>query len=85
MGYGTRGGTSRGEGSGSRYLKVICPYPGCGYQVRITRKWLALGAPLCPAGHGSMELERSAVLVMDRPLPGDDLPTPRWDDYVMPS
>ena len=54
-GYGTRGGTSRGEGSGSRYLKVACQHPGCGYQVRVTRKWLALGAPRCPiAGHGSM-------------------------------
>ena len=54
-GYGTRGGTSRGEGSGSRYLKVACQHPGCGYQVRVTRKWLALGAPWCPiAGHGSM-------------------------------
>ena len=54
-GYGTRGGTSRGEGAGSRYLKVACQHPGCGYQVRVTRKWLALGAPRCPiAGHGSM-------------------------------
>ena len=57
-GYGTRGGTSRGAGSGSRYLKVICQQPGCGYQVRVTRKWLAIGAPQCPvAGHGSMVLE----------------------------
>ena len=47
-GYGTRGGTSRGEGSGSRYLKVVCQHPGCGYQVRVTRKWLALGTPQCP-------------------------------------
>ena len=55
-GYGSRGGTSRGEGSGSRYLKAVCEHPGCGYQVRITRRWLALGAPLCPvAGHGSLE------------------------------
>ena len=57
-GYGTRGGTSRGEGSGSRYLKVACQHPGCGYQVRVTRKWLALGTPRCPiAGHSSMLLE----------------------------
>ena len=33
-GYGTRGGMSRGEGAGSRYLKVVCQHPGCGYQVR---------------------------------------------------
>ena len=37
-----------GMGYGSRYLKVVCQHPGCGYQVRITRKWLALGAPRCP-------------------------------------
>ena len=27
-GYGSRGSTSRGEGSGSRYRKVVCRYPG---------------------------------------------------------
>ena len=59
-GHGTRGGTSRGEGAGSRYLKVICRQPGCGYQVRVTRKWLALGAPRCPrSGHGDLVLERT--------------------------
>ena len=47
-----------GVGYGSRYLKVICQHPGCGYQVRVTRKWLALGAPRCPiVGHGSLTLE----------------------------
>ena len=57
-GYGSRGGSSRGQGSGSRYRKVVCPVPGCGYQVRVTRKWLALGTPLCAVvGHGSMVLE----------------------------
>ena len=56
-GYGSRGGSSRGEGSGSRYLKATCQHPGCGYQVRMTRKWLALGTPWCPvAGHGQMVL-----------------------------
>ena len=47
-GYGTRGGTSRGQGSGSRYLKVVCRHPGCGYQVRGTRRWLEIGAPGVP-------------------------------------
>ena len=81
VGYGTRGGTSRGEGSGSRYLKVICPHPGCGYQVRVTRKWLALGAPLCPAGHGSM------VPVWPTSGPGRGFNEVRQavDDYGMPS
>ena len=56
-GYGSRGGSSRGEGSGSRYLKATCQQPGCGYQVRVTRKWLALGAPWCPVeGHGQLVL-----------------------------
>ena len=37
---------------------MMCQHPGCGYQVRITRKWLAQGAPRCPlAGHGSLELK----------------------------
>lgn len=59
VGYGTRGGRSRGEGAGSRYLKVVCEHPGCGYQVRVTRKWLALGLPRCPvAGHGNLVLEK---------------------------
>lgn len=63
-GYGARGGTSRGEGSGSRYLKVVCRQPGCGYQVRVTRKWLELGTPRCPvAGHGSMALEQEMRVV----------------------
>ena len=56
-GDGARGGDTRGPGSGSRYLKVGCQQPGCGYQVRITRRWLKIGIPRCPvAGHGTMEL-----------------------------
>ena len=72
-GHGTRGGTSRGEGAGSRYLKVICRQPGCGYQVRVTRKWLALGAPRCPRpDHGDLVLERTTpagCVATDRPRP----------------
>ena len=57
-GYGARGGRSRGTGSGSRYLKVVCQVPGCGYQVRVTRKWLARGAPRCAiVGHGALVVE----------------------------
>ena len=48
----------RGAGAGSRYLKVTCQHPGCGYQVRLTRKWLALGTPRWPlVGHGNLALE----------------------------
>ena len=55
-GVGTRGGKSRGAGSGSRQLKVVCQHEDCGYLARVTRKWLdAAGAPICPVeGHGQM-------------------------------
>jgi hypothetical protein len=32
----------------TRMLKATCPK--CGYAVRTTRRWLELGAPLCPSG-----------------------------------
>ena len=53
-GTGTRGGTSKGAGSGSRLLKVECGT--CGYIARVTRVWLdEVGAPFCGAeGHGRM-------------------------------
>ena len=45
-------------------MKVVCRQPGCGYQVRVTRKWLELGTPRCPvAGHGSMALEQEMRVV----------------------
>ena len=58
MGIGTRGGKSRGVGSGSRLIKATCPKEPCGYVVRITRKWLddpAYGAPKCPKHNARME------------------------------
>ena len=52
QGIGTRGGKSRGRGSGSRLNKVTCP--ACGYLARVTRKWLdKSGPPHCPE-HGAM-------------------------------
>ena len=49
-----------GDAGLSDSLSVICRQPGCGYQVRVTRKWLALGAPRCPrTGHGDLVLERT--------------------------
>ena len=45
-GWGSRGGKSRGVGSGSRMLKVVCGT--CGYTCRVTRAWLNKGAPVCP-------------------------------------
>lgn len=53
-GHGTRGGTSRGVGSGSRLRKVECGT--CGYIARVTRQWLDMyGAPHCGMlQHGRM-------------------------------
>lgn len=55
MGYGTRGGKSRGVGSGSRMLKVVCVGGTCGgYTARVARSWLDLGAPVCPVDNLKM-------------------------------
>lgn len=52
-GVGTRGGTSRGTGSGSRLIKVECEQ--CGYIARVARSWLtATGTPLCPCNRQPM-------------------------------
>lgn len=45
LGIGTRGGRSRGVGSGSRLLKAVCPVDG--YTVRVTRMWADRGMPYC--------------------------------------
>jgi len=60
-GWGVRGGKSRGAGSGSRLLKVAC---ACGYTARVTGKWLAKGAPLCPTCEGHPPLKQSANQVL---------------------
>lgn len=41
---------------GTRMLKVVCPE--CGYTARTTRKWLDIGAPLCPVD--TIHLEEAA-------------------------
>ncbi|MGY4832241.1 transcription elongation protein SprT [Burkholderia pyrrocinia] len=33
----------------------------CGYTARVSAKWLKVGAPLCPAGHGPMDYDVDAV------------------------
>jgi hypothetical protein len=48
LGIGTRGGISRGQGSGSRLMKIACSQ--CNYPVWTTRKWLRLGTPTCICG-----------------------------------
>lgn len=60
QGIGTKGGTSRGTGSGSRMKKVVCGHEGCGYTLRMTRTWIGkMGPPICPGTdgtpHGVME------------------------------
>lgn len=53
-GNGARGGRSRGQGSGSRMIRCACSI--CGYTVRTSAKWLAVGYPVCPAdNHGPMQ------------------------------
>lgn len=40
----------------TRMLKAACPE--CEYQIRLTRKWAAVGVPNCPcAGHGLLKLD----------------------------
>lgn len=52
-GVGSRGGKSRGAGSGSRMLKVKCGT--CGYTARVAGTWLAKGAPICPTDNVAMQ------------------------------
>lgn len=44
---------------GTRMLKAFCVCDGCGYVVRITRKWAEQGLPVCPIGsrHGMLTCE----------------------------
>lgn len=51
-GIGSRGGKSRGEGSGSRMFKCVCP--DCGYTARVSRSWLTRGTPICPTDTRAM-------------------------------
>ena len=59
-GMGRAGAPAAAREPAAATLKVICRQPGCGYQVRVTRKWLARGAPRCPRpDHGDLVLERT--------------------------
>lgn len=44
-----------GKKQGTRLIKACCAE--CGYTVRVTRQWLAVGAPLCPCNGEEMEVE----------------------------
>jgi hypothetical protein len=39
---------------GTRMLKAVCP--SCGYTVRLTQKWAALGLPSCPQDSDTLNL-----------------------------
>jgi len=51
-GHASLGGDAKVAGApkkqAARLLKVVCPWATCDYTVRITRKWLDAGAPICP-------------------------------------
>lgn len=32
----------------TRWFKLVCPDPECGYTCRVSRKWMAVGTPICP-------------------------------------
>lgn len=50
---------------------VKCECPSCGYTARTSRKWLDVGAPICPACHINTDvIESIARLNGDDPLGG---------------
>ncbi len=40
---------------GTRMKKIVCEE--CGYTARVAQKWILVGIPKCPAGHGMMKVE----------------------------
>lgn len=48
LGFGPSTGPKR---QSIRMIKATCECDGCGYTVRLARKWLEIGPPICPA-HG---------------------------------
>jgi hypothetical protein len=43
----------------TRLLKCECD--ACGYNVRVTRKWLEIGAPICPCNNKAMTIEGGLI------------------------
>jgi len=54
--------------SGSRLKRVVCP--SCGYLVRTTQKWLAVGLPTCPCGT-AMVLDDPSLIKPAQEVPDD--------------
>lgn len=47
--------SNRTKKGGTRLVKCECPK--CGYVARVTRVWLEVGAPICPADRISLEID----------------------------
>jgi hypothetical protein len=59
----------------TRMIKAVCMADegGCGYQVRLTRKWIdAVGAPICPQHMEAMTCEGLEPSEGDEPEGGDE-------------
>ena len=55
----------------ARMLKAVCEREGCGYTVRLAKKWIVeVGPPICPKHGVAMAVEGLAEL--DEDGPGDD-------------
>lgn len=47
--------SSRKPKQGTRLIKATCEHEECGYNVRVTARWLKVGPPHCPV-HGAMSV-----------------------------
>lgn len=59
---------ARKKKQSSRMMKAFCKAEGCGYTVRLSRKWADKLGAVCPE-HGMMDIEIPAGAVED---PADD-------------
>jgi hypothetical protein len=51
------GDSSGPKKQSTRMLKAVCQCDGCGYTVRLTKKWAEIGAPICPVHGEPMTVE----------------------------
>ena len=54
LGFGNSSGPKKQT---TRMFKASCECDGCGYTVRLTRKWAEVGAPICPVHGEPMMIE----------------------------
>jgi hypothetical protein len=55
--HGTLSGLSKKRTKRDECRLMKCECETCGYVVRTTRKWLAVGAPLCPCNNKPMSFD----------------------------